>query len=186
MSTRSGPSSRRRMSSSWDNFGDTAAPEKPEEHENLVSLGSPAWQLPDSRDDGDIFNDDGDVFNDDSVDEPSSNNTSGHTTDKDDHVPRERLQARSLPGRSIENRSQHLPRQSRRLKNVRPVCYKTLHSTGARLFKFPSDHETTGNDDDRNESSDTNGVDNREQEDRDEDEGNGREGEEDGKRAADN
>ena len=108
MSTRSGPSSRRRMSSSWDNFGDTAAPEKPEENENLVSLGSPAWQLPDSRDDGDVFNDDVDVFNDDNVDEPSSNNTSGHTTDKDEHVPRERLQARSLPGRSIENRSQHL------------------------------------------------------------------------------
>ena len=112
MSTKAGPSClRRRHSSSWDHYADTATPDKSEDDRRLFSF-----------EDNNVFEDD------DDQDEERIH--------EDEEIPRQRLLARSRPGRPIDERSQPLPRRSTRLKNAPTVCYKTLHATGTKTLKF--------------------------------------------------
>ena len=103
---------RRRHSSSWDHFADINTPVTPEP------------RLPTNSDDVDVFSP-----------QKKTETTQFRFPGAFD---RERLNARSLPGRSIEQRDQAVSRRRRTLRKKPRICFKTLHLTGTRTYKLSS------------------------------------------------
>ena len=110
---------RRRQGSSWDNTGDLATPLK-------VEIDT----------DETLNNDDDDVF--EMRQEQSFRFPNGD---------RHRLGARSLPGRSIEQRGQAVFVKRRSTRRISRICYKTLARDGRRVLR-PTEGEMDGNDGD--------------------------------------
>ena len=142
-----------RGSSTWDHSVDVGTPLKPDidDHDEIrpVMLADPSLH---ERDNGSS------TENDNVFKEARREVVPKRQRFFPPNFPRSRLPARTLPGRTIEQRGQAL-QTKRNLRRLPRVCYKSLHSTGVRVVKQSPDLEdddhdemssTSSNDDDAN------------------------------------
>ena len=109
-----------RGSSTWDHSADVDTPLKSDIHEEIrpERLADPVLS---STEDDNVF-------------------TEACRSVVPPNLPRSRLTARTLPGRTIENRDKILQKE-RNLRRLPRVCYKSLHKTGVRVVKQSPDLE---------------------------------------------